>query len=61
MQGKHDLTMILARMAEGFDNDMLKVVYENHHYCCILVSRVMKLKDLSLVRKQENLELEKGF
>lgn len=53
--------MILARMAEGFDNDMLKVVYENHHYCCILVSWVMKLKDLSLVRKQENLELEKGF
>ena len=56
----HSFTKMLAGMAERFDNDMLKVVPENHHSCSILVSWVLRLKGLSLVIKQGVLELEKG-
>ena len=54
----HSFTKILAGMAERFDNDMLKVVHENLCSCSIPVSWVLRLKGLSLVRKQAILKLE---
>ena len=43
MQDIHNFTMMLARMTDGFDNDVRKVVHENYHYCSILVSWVLRI------------------
>lgn len=51
MQGMNNFTIMIAGMAERFNNDMLKVVNENYRYCSILVSWILKLNALSLSKK----------
>lgn len=52
MQEMNNFTMMIAGMTERFNNNMLKVVNENYHYCSILVLWVLELMGLSLVKKK---------
>lgn len=58
MQEMHKFTTMLAERTERFDHDMLKVVHENHHYCSISGSWVLRLMGLSSVKRQGILEFE---